>query len=152
MAESLLVFAAEPMALFEDTDQLIADEYFNNRQTINIDSEHSSSDENEEDISVTQATFMDPRELDLEEVGIIKQFSTATCKCTKRKGGPCSTYFNVEELADHRMQMAELENESLDMIILRQINAHHFSEIRGHRGTATANERLKEYTTLYCHG
>ena len=44
---------------------------------------------------------MDPRELDLEEVGIIKQFSIATCKCTKRKGGPCSIYFNVEELADH---------------------------------------------------
>ena len=153
MAESLQVFAAEPMALFEDADQLIADEYFNNRQTISTDSEHSSSDENEEDISATQATFMDPRELDLEEVGIIKQFSTATCKCTKRKGGPCSTYFNVEEFADHRMQMAELENESLDMIILSQINAHHFSEtIRGHRGTATANERLKEYTTFYCHG
>ena len=33
MAESLQVFAAEPMALFEDADQLIADEYFNNRQT-----------------------------------------------------------------------------------------------------------------------
>ena len=85
MAESLQVFAAEPMALFEDADQFIADEYFNNRQTISTDSEHSSSDENEEDISATQATFMDPRELDLEEVGIIKQFSTATCKCTKRK-------------------------------------------------------------------
>ena len=98
MAESLQVFAAEPMALFEDADQFIADEYFNNRQTISTDSEHSSSDENEEDISATQATFMDPYELDLEEMEIIKQFS----KCTKRKGGPCSTYFNVEELADHR--------------------------------------------------
>ena len=49
--------------------------------------------------------------------------------------------------------MAELGNESLDMIILSQINAHHFPEtIRGHRGTATANERLKKYTTFYCHG
>ena len=63
MAESLQVFAAEPMALFEDADQFIADEYFNKRQTISTDSEHSSSDENEEDISATQATFMDPRKL-----------------------------------------------------------------------------------------
>lgn len=112
------------MALFEDEEQLIADEYFNNRQEL-----ASPSDETEEDILPAQATFMDPRELDIEELEVrtVKEFSAATCKCSKRKGGPCSAHFSIEELSEHRMQMAELENDALDMIILSQINAHHFS-------------------------
>ena len=58
------------------------------------------------DTSPTKAarkSFMDPREVDL-EVRDVKEFSSVTCKCTKRKGGPCSSYFSVEEFADHKMQ------------------------------------------------
>ena len=83
----------------------------------------------------------------------MKDFSTATCKCLKKKGGPCSDHFSVEEIAEHRMQMAELESATLDMIILNQINAHHFSnDIQGHRSNAANIERVKEYTVFYCHG
>jgi hypothetical protein len=35
------------------------------------------------------------------------------------------------------MQMAELERDTLDMLILSQINAHHFSDdLQGHVGKA----------------
>ena len=92
MAASLQECTADQMALFEDADQLIADEYFNNRQATSTDSEYSfSSDENEEDFSASQAAFMDPRDLDVEEVKAVREFCAATCKCTKKKGGPCST-------------------------------------------------------------
>ena len=84
---------------------------------------------------------------------MVKGFSVATCKCLKKKGGPCSDYFSIEELADHRMQMAELESNTLDMITLGQINAHHFSEdIQGHRGNASEAERVKDYSVFYWHG
>jgi len=89
---------------------------------------------------------MDPCKVDLEEVRDVKKFSSTTCKCTKREGGPCSSYFSVEEFADHRMQMAELEHDALDIMILSQINAHHFLEdLWGHRN---AGERKKDYTFL----
>ena len=48
-------------------------------------------------------SFMDPHEVDLEVTGV-KKISNVTCKCTKRKGGPCSSYFSVEEFADRKMQ------------------------------------------------
>ena len=90
--------------------------------------------------------------MDLEEMRGVKEFSSATCKCTKRKGGPCSSNFSVEELSDHRMQMVELEHDALDMIILCQINAHHFSEeLQGHGSKATTGERKKDYTFFYFH-
>ena len=45
--------------------------------------------------------------------------------------------------------MAELEHDTLDMIILTQINAHHFSEdLQGHD---TAGETKKDYTHFYFH-
>ena len=84
---------------------------------------------------------------------MVKGFSVATCKCLKKKGGPCNDYFSIEELADHRMQMAELESNTLDMIILGQINAHHFSEdIQGCRGNTSEAERVKDYSVFYWHG
>ena len=49
--------------------------------------------------------------------------------------------------------MAELESNTLDMIILGQINAHHFSEdIQDHTGNASETERVKDYSVFYWHG
>ena len=65
-------------------------------------------------------------------------------------GGPCSATFSIEILADHRMQMAELESDALDLVILSQINAHHFSEaIQGHQCSSYTTEK-KDYTVFYC--
>ena len=81
----------------------------------------------------------------------MKVFSSATCKCTKRKGSPCSSYFSVDGFWDHRMQMAELDHDSLGILILSQLNAHHFSEdLQGHGSKATAGER-KDYMHFYFH-
>ena len=92
---------------------------------------------------------MDPRDLDVEEVRTVKNFHDATCKCSKRKGGPCSAYFSVEELGCKWLNWKVI----LLMIILSQINAHHFAEgLQGHRSTASANTRVKDYTLFHCHG
>ena len=72
-------------------------------------------------------SFVDMRQLDKDEVKSVQHFSRITCGCTKREGVPCSGYFTVEELSELRMQMAELENEQSDLVILSQINAHHFT-------------------------
>ena len=62
----------------------------------------------------------------------------------KNKEGPCT--FSIENLADHRMQMAELESDALDLVILSQINAHHFSEaIQGHQCSSYTAERKKDF-------
>jgi hypothetical protein len=96
--------------------------------------------------------------LDIEEVQTIEQFLNDTCGCSKKPGSgkqglPCSNYFNEAQLAEVRMSMAELSKDELDLVILGQINAHHFSGQRaGHR---TANEisqgvgRVKDYTTFF---
>ena len=124
---------AEPLPHFEDAEQLIADDYCNHASD-SVHEDDSCGNGDEDSIGETSPTgaarksFMDPCEVDLEEVRDVKEFSSATCKCTNREGGPCSSYFSVEEFADHRMQMAELEHDALDIIILSQINAHHFSE------------------------
>ena len=148
---------------YEEEEQLIQDEYFLNRQDLSPEPDYhdSSSDENKDSCDENQLTlptpesygYIDPRELDVKEVSLVKEFIATTCKCSKKKGGPCSAYFSVEEIGDYRMRMAELENDVLDMVILSQINAHHFcDDLQGHRSQATAHERMKDYTVFYCHG
>ena len=91
MAESCV---AEPLPHFEDAEQLIADEYFKIRQasdSAHEDDSTSSGSEDSGDISLARPakeSFMDPRAVDLEEMRGVKEFSSATCKCTKRKGTP----------------------------------------------------------------
>ncbi len=132
--------AAEILPPLEDADvdMMIADEYFNNRQASDSEHEDDSCRSGDEDRSgdtsnIRRKSFMDPREVDLVEIREVKEFSSAACKCSKRKGGSCGNYFSVEEFADYRMQMAELEHDALDIVILSQINAHHFFEdLEGH--------------------
>ena len=73
-------------------------------------------------------SFVDMRQPDKDEVKSVQHFSQITCGCTKREGVPCSGYFTVEELSELRMQMAELENEQLDLVILSQKVTKKFSE------------------------
>ena len=71
---------------------------------------------------------------DVEELQAIQRFVDFTCGCSKKQGTPCSGYFDQKEYEDARMSMAELENDQLDLVILSQINAHHFSgRLAGHR-------------------
>ena len=58
----------------------------------------------------------------------MRQFSETTCGCSKKQGYPCSSYFMQVELAGVRMSMTELEQDQLDLVILAQINAHHYAE------------------------
>ena len=47
------------------------------------------------------------------------------------------------------MTMAELNNYQLDLVILSQINAHHFSgQLAGHRTETEKSVRVKEYTNF----
>ena len=81
------------------------------------------------DVAVTEL-----RELDKEETKNVQQFNATACGCTKRNGSPCSDYFTVQDLSELRMQMSELESEQLDLVILSQIHAHHYThELVGHR-------------------
>ena len=53
------------------------------------------------------------------------------------------------------MTMAELNNDQLDLVILSQINVHHFSgQLDGHRTETEKSVRVKEYTNFVyktCH-
>ena len=70
---------------------------------------------------------------DVKELQAIQWFVNFTCGCSKKQGTPCSGYFDQKEYVDARMSMAELENDQLDLVMLGQINAHHFSgRLAGH--------------------
>lgn len=87
--------------------------------------------------------------MDIEKVQAIQNFVDSTCGCSKKKGEPCSRYFDREQYEDARMSMAELENDQLDLIILSQIHAHHFpGRLVGHRAETQKNNRVKEYTNF----
>ena len=79
----------------------------------------------------------------------IKNFVDTTCTCSNKHGAACSGYFDQSEYEDSRMAMAELENDQLDLIILSQINAYHFSgRLAGHRAEVQKDNRVKEYTNF----
>ena len=143
-----LKMAAEPGSLETDLS-LFEQEYFSARKN-DSDSESDENDQNQDectdhgDSQASPANLEDSesmtevRELDKNEIKDIQQFNATTCGCTKRNGSPCSDYFTVEELSELRMQMSELENDHLDLVILSQIHAHHFTnELVGHRRTDT---------------
>jgi len=104
---------------------LIDEEYFGDRNEVeeeDIDIQSCDSESESENI-----VNVELRELDQEEEAIIKEFKSSSCGCKKKGGLPCSSYFSEEELSKLRMSMAELDNDQLDMVILSQISAHHYS-------------------------
>ena len=54
--------------------------------------DESSESGNEGDATAQAAgkSFLDPRDLDLDDVRAVEDFCAATCECTTNKGGPCS--------------------------------------------------------------
>lgn len=138
---------------------LLEEEYFgerNEEEDNENDSESSDGsdrcvDENE---SETANVALEMRDLDKEEVEAIKQFKEASCQCTKKDGSPCSDYFSEDDLSKLRMGMAELETDQLDLVILSQLNAHHYSgELLGHRTEEELRQRtakrVKDYTSFF---
>ena len=78
--------ASSLMCEVEDAEELVLDEYYNNREDSSSEPENESSESgNEEDTSAQSAkkSFLDPCDLDLEEVRAVEDFSAATCKCTE---------------------------------------------------------------------
>ena len=130
---------------------LIDEEYFGDRNEVeeeDIDIQSCDSESESENI-----VNVELRELDQEEEAIIKEFKSSSCGCKKKGGLPCSSYFSEEELSKLRMSMAELDNDQLDMVILSQISAHHYSgELLGHRTEAELQERdtrAQDYTIFF---
>ena len=130
-------------------EQLITEEYFSRREPSPEGSNSESEDSGSEDDHQAAAAFLEPRQLDVEEERLVNEFCEGTCKCQKKNGGPCSAHFSVSDVAEHRMRMAELEHDALDLVVLGQINAHQFhSGLEGHRATT---ERKKDYNVFYFH-
>ena len=135
---------------------LLEEEYFEGRESHAEDESSGMSSDNDGDPdrrSPPNTWTTEIRELDKEEEENVRQFSETTCGCSKKQGSPCSSYFTQVELAEIRMSMAELERDQLDLVILAQINAHHYAEeVVGHRTEAEKLqrvERAKDYTTFF---
>ena len=119
---------------------LLEEEYFEGRESHAEDESSgmssgmsSGNDDDPDRRSPPNTWTMEIRELDKEEEENVRQFSETTCGCSKKQGSPCSSYFTRVELAEIRMSMAELERDQLDLVILAQINAHHYTEeVVGH--------------------
>ena len=135
---------------------LLEEEYFEGRENHAEDESSGMSSDNDGDPDrrsrgPPNTWTTEIRELDKEEEENVRQFSETTCGCSKKQGSPCSSYFTQVELAEIRMSMAELERDQLDLVILAQINAHHYAEeVVGHRTEAEKLqrvERAKDYTT-----
>ena len=134
---------------------LVEEEYFGEREERTHDDSESEDDgfSDETDSNPGTNTLLEMRELDEKEVQIVRQFSKDTCVCTKKQGVPCSGYFTESELGRIRMSMAELESDQLDLVILSQLNAHHYSgDLVGHRTKAEKSKRTdreKNYSFYY---
>ena len=119
---------------------LLEEEYFEGRESHAEDESSGMSSGNDGDPdqrSLPNTWTTEIRELDKEEEENVRQFSETTCGCSKKQGSPCSSYFTQVELAEIRMSLAELERDQLDLVILAQINAHHYAEeVVGHRTEA----------------
>ena len=119
---------------------IVEQEYFlarHDNRDLELDNDGESEGECTDD-GDSSAAYMDVmtelRELDKEETENVQQLNATTCGCSKRNGSPCSDYFTVQDLSELRMQMSELESEQLDLVVLSQIHAHHYTrELVGHR-------------------
>ena len=124
---------------------LLEEEYFEGRENHAEDESSGMSSDNDGDPdrrSPPNTWTTEIRELDKEEEENVRQFSETTCGCSKKQGSPCSSYFTQVELAEIRMSMAELERDQLDLVILAQINAHHYAEeVVGHRTEVTKGRK-----------
>lgn len=87
MAETLQSSVAEPLLQIEVEEQLIQEEFFMHHEVNSIVSESDNSSEENNENEATMESYQEPREIDVEEVRVVKEFSTATCKCQKKKGG-----------------------------------------------------------------
>ena len=79
--------ASSLMCEVEDVEELVLDEYYKNREDSSLEPENESSESGNEEDTTAQAarkSFLDPCDLDLEEVRAVEDFSAATCKCTKK--------------------------------------------------------------------
>ena len=127
---------------------LLEEEFFGNRleeiEAITNDDSGEGTEGDGEALNFPQA---EPREIDVKEVEDVKNFIHSTCGCSKKNGAPCSGFFDQDEYEEARMSMAELEKDQLDLVILSQINAHHFSgQLAGH---GRKSVRVKEYTNFH---
>ena len=146
--------AVENSLVFELSQ--VDEEYFVARVTESSHSDSGSEDEysgkedNADSLSGHSAVQMEVRELDKEEVETVKGFSDKSCGCVKKHGLPCSTYFAEAGIGQMRMSMAKFECDQLDLVILAQIDAYHYSgNVVGHRTEAEKlqrSERTKDYT------
>ena len=79
---------------------LVEEEYFGEREERTEEDSENEDDglSNETEWSPGASTVFEMRDLDEEEVQMVRQFSTATCGCTKKHGEPCSGFFTESEL------------------------------------------------------
>ena len=63
-----------------------------------------------------------------------------SCRCMFFNGENCSLYFKEELLPSLRMMYMEMDNTTLDLLILAQIRSHI------HKGQETVKTRIKSQT------
>ena len=136
LVEEAAVQPVGPESSLELELSLLHEEYFAPKvpeaESGNSQSESETSDQEQDDNcdsppGPSGGVEVDVRELDKDEVENVKAFSATTCGCRKKHGLPCSTYFTEADIAQMRMSMAELERDQLDLVILGQIDAHHYT-------------------------
>ena len=128
------------------------------RRSLKLAALMAGSDNEEDDQNCPPAPRemdLDVCEIDMEGAEAVKMFSNTICGCSKRNGAACSTYLTESEIGQTvRMSVAELERYQLDLVLLAQIDAHHFSgDLVGHRTEAERLrrcERTNDYTIFDC--
>ena len=87
--------------------------------------------------------------LDMKEKNEIEKFVTNTCGCKMNNGGPCSDKF-ADKFYTVRAQCADLDKESLDLVLLGQIMAlmNTSEEITSRRRPSVTRQR---YSYIYYH-
>ena len=113
----------------------IRQDYFSTSNTGMEMPEHDSTSDTEE----AEGNFHDTVEEDNENdssnnsetndnddfSSLIKTFLERTCCCLYGKNqGPCSGYFNFEQLFEHRIQCTELSSAELDLVVLCALAGH----------------------------
>ena len=92
---------------------------------------------------------IEPRDIDTREEEMISLFVETGCGCQLYKKGPCIGAFTTDHIKTTRNSCAELDKESLDMLVLGHIVAMNVSS---DLKKTTSKERLRSSSAYFHQG
>ena len=111
----------------------------------------TTAEEREVEMEKEGIVDIEMREIDMKEEDSIRCFVAEECGCTLFNGTSCSTNVSLDYYQIKRNECAELDHDSLDLVIMAQIMANSSDGSVRHRGRET-HDRKRMATQFFHNG